>query len=375
MFQLNTLILFIFLAASVAFSQVDSLTQDSIAPSSANLTDSIASDSIASPVVLTDTAAIPKDSATSISDTNSVQSSSSLIDSTAAQDSSSIETDSTAKTLNRVEEPPKKRVPVQMNFGTMEDSIYYYYEPLEFSHDFASITKSARKFNKLIPFEYEYPGHKGEILNGNSIMGNVGAELFHSGIQNYEHLPGKLGGYWSMFPFSFSPSTLNLYGQNGYLKLEPVINYIDTPMVELNWVVNGPFGNRNLEFIFRRNLVDSVYFEFFIRANSMDSTGNYRYADVTHQLYLGTMGRDSSTIPFVGRNLSVDNQQLSTSLIFQKPYGYHKLIYGRYKDKSDDAVSKEGVIDSLILFDIGSLSIDHYRNNVNETNFGYNGFI
>jgi hypothetical protein len=49
--------------------------------------------------------------------------------------------------------------------------------------------------------------------------------------------------------------------------------------------------------------LDSIVFSLGLASHSVAPSGDFYYADIVHQLYTGTLGRDSSRVPLAGRSL------------------------------------------------------------------------
>ncbi len=252
------------------------------------------------------------------------------------------------------------------------DSISQYEKTMNFSYDPKSLAHNARKIPQLYPIEYEYHGHKARVTTGATILNSTGVQILNGHTNNYEEYPLLLAGTWSRSEYSFDASTLNLHGQNGMLILDNPQKMQDTTTVKINWI-RGPASGNHFDLEFKRLLTDSIMFEFYGKSNSTDSTAKWSYANQAHQIYLATMQRDSSTIPFSGRNLKINNQTLSPSITFYLPNLILQTYFNYFYDKSDDAPNLEPVIDTLDnRYLASSFTAFGYQSKLKEKRYGAN---
>ncbi|MGL1937274.1 MAG: hypothetical protein OCD01_19765 [Fibrobacterales bacterium] len=318
--------------------------------------DSLSYDSLATPDSLT---ALSNDS------TNAL-----LVDST-AQIQSMLPTDSAARISTCQQLLGIEPVPL------ISDSLAQYLFSSAFTTDPKSPAHTARPHSTLYPIEYEYHGHKAEVRSGATILGVTGLKMMNGHTMSYTHYPLKLAGIWARSDFNYDPSTLNLNSENGILTPDPAITLLDTPVVKVNWL-RGPASSSHFDIEFQRQVTDSILFELYGRSNSTDSTGNWNYANQTHQFYLSSVGylngmiRDSSSIPFSGRNLKIDNQLFSPALTFFLPNVRFKIYANLLYESSDDAPSIMPEIDTLTSnrFLPSSYSAYHYSTKTRETRLG-----
>ncbi len=250
------------------------------------------------------------------------------------------------------------------------DSIAQFEKTMKFSYDPKSLAHNARRISQLYPIEYEYHGHKARITTGATILNSTGVQILNGHTNNYEEYPLLLAGTWSRSNYSFDASTLNLHGQNGMLILDNPQNLQDTTTVKINWI-RGPASGNHFDLEFKRLLTDSIMFEFYGKSNSTDSTAKWSYANQAHQPYLATMKRDSSTIPFSGRNLKINNQTLSPSITYYLPNLTLKTYFNYFYDKSDDAPNIEPDIDTVDnRYLVSSFTAFDYQSRVKEKRYG-----
>lgn len=164
--------------------------------------------------------------------------------------------------------------------------------------------------------EYDLPGARSEFFQGTSVQGAPDLFLPRLGLfQPSRRLPEQASGLYSARPI-WDPWTIGLNGENGLLRDPSGLEQaLDTPVTRLDWQRTAFTGN-SLRLDFQRSLVDSIFFDLGVVTHSTDSSGAYRYQDITHQPYLGTMKRDSSSVPLAGRNLAFDTYLMYPRLVW-----------------------------------------------------------
>lgn len=164
--------------------------------------------------------------------------------------------------------------------------------------------------------EYDLPGARSEFVRGTSVQGQPDLWIPRLGLsQPARRLPEQASGLYSTRPV-WDPWTVGLNGENGLLRDPSGLSQaLDTPVTRLDWQRTAFTGN-SLRLDFQRSLVDSLFLDLGVVTHSTDSTGNYRYQDITHQPYLGTMKRDSSSVPLSGRNLAFDTFLMHPRLVW-----------------------------------------------------------
>lgn len=209
---------------------------------------------------------------------------------------------------------------------------------------------SASRFAESIPGlwerTYDLDGQKAEWLLGTSILGNPDVNFTVAGIaEPTRRLPAKLGGLYLSRPV-FDPSQLGLNGENGML-LEDTRRAapVDTPVTSITWE-RFAFNGNSFGLNFRRLLVDSVELDIGLASHSDKGSKEFRYQDVTNQPYF-SLGRDSASIPFTGRNVAMHSMHFKPAITWYLPKAE---ITGslNYLTVNDDDVSNHAVIlDSL----------------------------
>jgi len=182
-----------------------------------------------------------------------------------------------------------------------------------------SISRYARSEQGVLSREYDMEGGRAYWINGISILGlpDAGANLVGFS-EPARRLPLGFSGLYSPVPI-YEPYGLSLNASNGNLIFKENYNPIDTPVTAILWERYGLEGNAfRLEF--NRLLLDSIGFSIGIAAHSVSESDNFVYSDVVHQLYVGTMKRDSSRVPFAGRNLYYNSIHLTPAITWIFPH-------------------------------------------------------
>jgi len=182
-----------------------------------------------------------------------------------------------------------------------------------------SISRYARAEQGILSKEYDMEGGRAYWINGISILGlpDAGANLMGFS-EPAKRLPLGFSGIYGPPPI-YEPYGLSLNSSNGNLIFRENYNPIDTPITAILWERYGLEGNAfRLEF--NRLLLDSIAFSLGLATHSVSKSDNFIYTDVVHQLYLGTIKRDSSRVPFAGRSLSYNSLHLTPAITWIFPH-------------------------------------------------------
>lgn len=156
----------------------------------------------------------------------------------------------------------------------------------------------------LLQRTYDVSGQKSEILLGTSILGSPSFDRSTAGISTVERrFPAKFAGIFTT-KLSYDDFHPGLNGENGILREEEVLVALDTPVTEIVWE-RGTFEGNAFRLDFRRQLVDSLRLDLGLSSHSNKESGDYVYTAVANQPYFA-LGRDSSQVPFGGRNISMN---------------------------------------------------------------------
>ncbi|MDR0517952.1 MAG: hypothetical protein LBH25_13010 [Fibromonadaceae bacterium] len=169
-----------------------------------------------------------------------------------------------------------------------------------------SLSRYARFEHGMLSKEYDMEGGRAYWIDGVSILGlpDAGADVM--GFSNpARRLPLGFSGLYTTPPI-YERYGLSINASNGNLIFKENYNPIDTPITELLWERYGLEGNA-FRLNFNRLLLDSITFSLGLATHSTARSGDFHYQDIVHQLYTGTIKRDSSRVPLAGRNLSYNS--------------------------------------------------------------------
>ncbi|MCL1956837.1 MAG: hypothetical protein FWF63_05905 [Fibromonadales bacterium] len=208
-----------------------------------------------------------------------------------------------------------------------------------------SISRYARSEQGVLSREYDMEGGRAYWINGISILGlpDAGASLVGFS-EPARRLPLGFSGIYSPVPI-YEPYGLSLNASNGNLIFKENYNPIDTPITAILWERYGLAGNVfRLEF--NRLLLDSVAFSLGIATHSVSKSDNFIYSDVVHQFFVGSLKRDSSKVPFAGRNLYYNSIHLAPAITWIFPHSSLTAQMNQLFLDNDDATrhffTKEG---------------------------------
>ena len=166
---------------------------------------------------------------------------------------------------------------------------------------------------------YDLSGQKSEWVLGTSILGSPELPAKALGIGSLsKRYPSKLAGIYTT-RLSYDGSTLALNGENGILFEERHGIPVDTPITDVNWE-RGPFEGNALRLEFRRLITDSVTLDLGVASHSDMLSKPFEYQPVTHSPFFA-LGRDSTQIPFGGRNIAMNSMHLQPIVTWRFGYG------------------------------------------------------
>ena len=170
---------------------------------------------------------------------------------------------------------------------------------------------------------YDVSGQKSEWVLGTSILGSPELPAKALGIGSLsKRYPSKLAGIYTT-RLSFDASTLALNGENGILFEERHGIPVDTPITDVNWE-RGAFEGNALRLEFRRLITDSVTLDLGVASHSDLLSKPYEYQPVTHSPFFA-LGRDSTEIPFGGRNIAMNSMHFQPIITWR--FGYGKVFF------------------------------------------------
>lgn len=172
---------------------------------------------------------------------------------------------------------------------------------------------------ELMQRTYDISGQKSEWVLGTSILGAPELDPDHMGMGSIQtRYPSKLAGLFTT-RLGYDATALGLNGENGILFEERKGILVDTPITDLNWE-RPAFGGNALRLDFRRLVTDSVSLEFGLASHSDIDSKEYSYQNVTHSPYF-SLGRDSTQIPFAGRNIAMNSMHIQPILTWRFGFG------------------------------------------------------
>ncbi len=170
---------------------------------------------------------------------------------------------------------------------------------------------------------YDVSGQKSEWVLGTSILGSPELHMRSLGIGSLsKRYPSKLAGIYTT-RLSYDASTLALNGENGILFEERHGIPVDTPITDINWE-RGAFEGNALRLEFRRLVTDSVTLDLGVSSHSDMLSKPYEYQPVTHSPFFA-LGRDSTEIPFGGRNIAMNSMHLQPIVTWR--FGFGKAFF------------------------------------------------
>ena len=194
---------------------------------------------------------------------------------------------------------------------------------------------------------YDVSGQKSEWTLGTSILGNPELEPAAMGMASVSRrYPAMLSGIYTT-RLGFDPSRLSLNGENGILFEERHGVPVDTPVTDVAWE-RGAFAGNALHLDFRRLITDSVTLDFGVQSRSNKLSKEYDYQNVTSSPYFA-LGRDSSSIPFTGRNIAVNSMHVQPVITWRFGLGkaFFKMNYLSLENA--DNTSHKVLLDTLDL--------------------------
>lgn len=177
--------------------------------------------------------------------------------------------------------------------------------PLNFRFEKGDIAYHHFKESGLWIQSMEGPGSRTHLFRGFSLAGQPTLQPRRWSGTDPRQLPFGVSGLYSKDQFYYDPG-LELHGAIGSVKTrEPPFQFI--PKAAIQWE-RGPYAGNAFQMEFERLMTDQVHLGLDLQSRSTDSLGLWAYQDAVHQPYVNSLERDSSRIPFVGRNL--DQEQL-----------------------------------------------------------------
>lgn len=225
----------------------------------------------------------------------------------------------------------------------------------------------ALPLREIMQRTYDVSGQKSEWILGTSLLGNPELAPEALGMASVSRrYPSKLAGLYTT-RLSYDASTLTLNGDNGILFEERHGIPVDTPITDVNWE-RGPFQGNAVRLEFRRLLTDSVTLDLGVASHSNLLSKSFDYQNVTHSPYFA-LGRDSTQIPFGGRNIAMNSMHMQPILTWKFRHGsaYFKMNY--LSLDNDDNTTHKVLIDTLD-YSIRNFQTDPYNISIETRTYG-----
>lgn len=220
---------------------------------------------------------------------------------------------------------------------------------------------------ELMQRTYDVSGQKSEWILGTSILGNPDLDPYALGIVGIsQRYPSKLSGLYTT-RLGYDASTITLNGENGLMVEERHGIPVDTPITDLAWE-RGAFEGNALRLDFRRIITDSVMLDLGLQSRSNKLSKEYSYQNVTHSPYFA-LGRDSSSIPFAGRNIGVNSMHFQPLLTYRFGFGKIFLKMNYLSLENADNTSHMVLLDSLD-HSIREFQVSPYRISIEARSYG-----
>lgn len=236
-----------------------------------------------------------------------------------------------------------------------------------------STARKGAEFREIAERTYDLEGQKAEWVLGTSLFGNPDLEFRSMGLSApSRRLPSKLAGIFT-FPLSYDATQLSMFGENGVMKENFARGIpVDTPVTRILWERYAFDGNA-FGLDFRRLLLDSIELDIGMASYSDDGSDEFRYQDVTHQPFFA-LGRDSSQIPFSGRNLSTSTTHFKPAITWFLPRGEISASLSYLLVKNDDAPPYRFIQDSMNYSSVTYLERP-FKTDLNSFSYGIRGKI
>lgn len=214
---------------------------------------------------------------------------------------------------------------------------------------------------------YDISGQKSYWVLGTSILGRPELDPDAMGMGSIsQRYPSMLSGLYTT-RLMFDGSGLGLNGENGILVEERKGIPTDTPITDLNWE-RPAFSGNALRLEFKRLVTDSVTFELGLASHSDVDSKEYSYANVTHSPYFA-LGRDSSQIPFAGRNIAMNSMHIQPMVTTRFGLGkaYAKINF--FSLENADNTNHKVLLDTTDK-SIRTFQVDPYTIDIEATTYG-----
>ncbi|MDO4948370.1 MAG: hypothetical protein Q4E52_12435 [Fibrobacter sp.] len=243
---------------------------------------------------------------------------------------------------------------------TPQDSVYQSPNGIDPSPRETDAGRWVLPLTEVMQRTYDISGQKSYWMLGTSILGRPELDPDAMGMGSIsQRYPSMLAGLYTT-RLMYDGSTLGLNGENGILVEGRKGIAVDTPITDLNWE-RPAFSGNALRLEFKRLVTDSVTFELGIASHSDVDSKEYSYTNVTHSPYF-SLGRDSSQIPFAGRNIAMNSMHLQPVVTARfgvgKIYTRMNFLYLENADNPNHKVLLDSLDKSIRTFQQNPYTID-----------------
>lgn len=257
--------------------------------------------------------------------------------------------------------------PLKSKLPEVQDSVYLSPRAIDPAPRETDAGRWSMPLTEVMQRTYDMSGQKSEWVLGISVLGNPELAPYSMGMSAItRRYPSKLAGLYTT-RLGYDGSTLTLNGENGILFEEPKGVAVDTPVVDVNWE-RSAFSSNALRLDFRRLITDSVTLDLGVSSHSNVNSKEYSYQNVTHSPFFA-LGRDSTQIPFSGRNIAMNSMHIQPMLTWRFGFGkaYAKMNFLSLKNA--DEPNAKVIVDTLDL-SVRSFQKNYYTTEIKTKTYG-----
>jgi len=257
--------------------------------------------------------------------------------------------------------------PLKSKLPEVQDSVYLSPRAIDPAPRETDAGRWSMPLTEVMQRTYDMSGQKSEWVLGISVLGNPELDPYSIGMSAItRRYPSKLAGLYTT-RLGYDGSTLTLNGENGILFEEPKGVAVDTPVVDVNWE-RSAFSSNALRLDFRRLITDSVTLDLGVSSHSNVNSKDYSYQNVTHSPFFA-LGRDSTQIPFSGRNIAMNSMHIQPMLTWRFGFGkaYAKMNFLSLKNA--DEPNAKVIVDTLDL-SVRSFQKNYYTTEIKTKTYG-----
>lgn len=229
------------------------------------------------------------------------------------------------------------------------------------------LARQALSIPGLMFRHYDVSGQKFDWALGTSILGSPGLSSSVSGVSSAAlRFPAGAAGFYAK-KLEYDAFHPGLNGENGVLKESRNLAPLDSPVTEILWE-RGAFEGNAFRLDFRRQIIDSLRLDLGLASYGNEGSDAFTYAHVTHQPFFA-LGRDSTTIPFGGRNISMNTMHLRPELTYLFRFG-ELALHANLLFMDFDDVSRHVVIQDTSDYSIYHFATEPYSHSTRGASYG-----